>query len=261
MGKLLTHQKKSVSMDARFPPTSNVPLDSEAYISNSEADPAVLNARLAAAQTTLDEPLNQRMELTAKIASYRIGIAPHKKLPPELLSDIFRYCVPGPVSLPQQLHAVPVLLCQICSTWRTVALETPMLWNAIEVDFGKVQGDPQAVRLLAVAKTWIARSGMSTPLSIQIHIDQCTQISLNMARLNPIDDLIIAYINRLHKINLLMCPSFFEPLCRLPGGSAKLLKDLSLGTLDDTLSWSAALEYENLLDAAFTSTSSIFPGP
>jgi len=136
-----------------------------------------------------------------------------------------------------------------------------MLWNAIEVDFGKVQGDPQAVRLLAVAKTWIARSGMSTPLSIQIHIDQCTQISLNMARLNPIDDLIIAYINRLHKINLLMCPSFFEPLCRLPGGSAKLLEDLSLGTLDDTLSWSAALEYENLLDAAFTSTSSIFPGP
>ncbi|KAJ7068769.1 hypothetical protein C8F01DRAFT_963465, partial [Mycena amicta] len=58
-------------------------------------------------------------------------------LPPEILSEIFLHCLlepdqPVPKLNPERPRA-PLLLLQICRTWRNVAIGTPRLWQRLSV--------------------------------------------------------------------------------------------------------------------------------
>ncbi|KAG6849884.1 hypothetical protein H0H93_004102 [Arthromyces matolae] len=58
---------------------------------------------------------------------------PALQLPPEILEQIFLFCL-GPHSQaalnPPSQDSAPLLLCQICRYWRNVALSSPALWSA-----------------------------------------------------------------------------------------------------------------------------------
>ncbi|KIJ92657.1 hypothetical protein K443DRAFT_76470, partial [Laccaria amethystina LaAM-08-1] len=54
-----------------------------------------------------------------------------RSLPDELLSQIFMECIPErgvTVCLETSLREAPMLLCHVCSKWRSVAFSTPQLW-------------------------------------------------------------------------------------------------------------------------------------
>ncbi|TFK34289.1 hypothetical protein BDQ12DRAFT_374820 [Crucibulum laeve] len=59
----------------------------------------------------------------------RIGI---NTLPIEILGEIFTHCVPlrRAVASPD---IAPLLLCHVCSHWRTVAFATPHLWSTLSI--------------------------------------------------------------------------------------------------------------------------------
>ncbi|KAH8118191.1 hypothetical protein DFH11DRAFT_883869 [Phellopilus nigrolimitatus] len=82
------------------------------------------------------------------------------KLPAELLSSIFEYC------LPQSFvpDFAPLFLTHVCQQWRQVTLESHGLWTKLHVD-------NQAVRrrnFLALLDIWLERSGSR---SIDVNID------------------------------------------------------------------------------------------
>ncbi|KAJ6531126.1 hypothetical protein B0H19DRAFT_967132, partial [Mycena capillaripes] len=53
---------------------------------------------------------------------------PVLRLPPELTSEIFLFCLPdSEFNVPNSTTA-PLLLCQIFRRWRDIALATPGLW-------------------------------------------------------------------------------------------------------------------------------------
>ncbi|KAF8171094.1 hypothetical protein BJ912DRAFT_804032, partial [Pholiota molesta] len=56
--------------------------------------------------------------------------SPISKVPYDILQEIFIQCLPGHPLADRQPNPMiaPVLLCHICSSWRTVALASPMLW-------------------------------------------------------------------------------------------------------------------------------------
>ncbi|KAJ7088400.1 hypothetical protein B0H15DRAFT_289904 [Mycena belliarum] len=57
---------------------------------------------------------------------------PVARLPFELSSDIFIRCLPSsPTARPQE---APMLLLNICSAWKHIALDTPALWTCILID-------------------------------------------------------------------------------------------------------------------------------
>ncbi|KAJ6596226.1 hypothetical protein DFH09DRAFT_1357370 [Mycena vulgaris] len=113
-------------------------------------------------------PEERRSALLPRLAVYRVAMAPHKKLPADILSHIFTLCAPRPADLYQITCTVcqkdvRLILCQICSHWRSVALDTLKLWSDVDVNFGRTN----ITRILEVLNVWLSRS-RGCPLSLKV---------------------------------------------------------------------------------------------
>ncbi|KAH6911004.1 hypothetical protein BKA70DRAFT_50749 [Coprinopsis sp. MPI-PUGE-AT-0042] len=128
------------------------------------------------------EAMRQRRAIYASfVADHRALISPIRHMPPDILRSIFSYCVPSatPEKVVQASEA-PLLLGQICSHWRDLAIKTPILWATI---FLKIPEPPytqsrthlpsgsydrwrrKLESLVSATTTWISRAE-GCPLSI-----------------------------------------------------------------------------------------------
>ncbi|KAJ7605298.1 hypothetical protein FB45DRAFT_1042430 [Roridomyces roridus] len=96
-----------------------------------------------------------------------------KRMPPEILADIFSWTLPpmnelrGDVS---DLETSPWVLTQVCSRWRDISLSTPSLWCNIAAVYGGKRGefpDPRP----EMVQTQVERSGAQN-LMIQFHASE-----------------------------------------------------------------------------------------
>ncbi|KAJ7479409.1 hypothetical protein B0H11DRAFT_2027357 [Mycena galericulata] len=85
---------------------------------------------------------------------------PMSRVPPEIISEIFLHCLPFEEAEPLPSEA-PLLLCQISSQWREIALSTPGLWSEISLL------DPRSQGICLLLDTWLSRA-RRCPLSISI---------------------------------------------------------------------------------------------
>ncbi|KZT19802.1 hypothetical protein NEOLEDRAFT_1027987, partial [Neolentinus lepideus HHB14362 ss-1] len=83
---------------------------------------------------------------------------------PELLSQVFIRCFPMDDFVVPSASSAPLLLTQICSMWREVAIHTPGLWCSIFLSISDSTKDMVNLRT-ALMRTWIDRSGQC-PLSV-----------------------------------------------------------------------------------------------
>lgn len=100
-------------------------------------------------------------------------LAPIKRLPPELLSEIFEQCLDLGnsrvlFSVTARTKMAPLLLGRVCRSWRAIAHATPRLWRDIFVNIcdGRYS-DKLRKDALPVLQTWLARSG-SLPLNLVV---------------------------------------------------------------------------------------------
>ncbi|KIL62373.1 hypothetical protein M378DRAFT_32747, partial [Amanita muscaria Koide BX008] len=77
----------------------------------------------------------QERELVDRIERCRVALAPIKKLSNDVLRRIFIICCESPTELLSRDSKMMFLitLCQVCSAWRGLALETPLLWSQIKL--------------------------------------------------------------------------------------------------------------------------------
>ncbi|KAG2044650.1 hypothetical protein BDR03DRAFT_249980 [Suillus americanus] len=61
--------------------------------------------------------------------------SPIWRLPTEILSEIFLYCLPEEEHVACVSRQAPLLLTRICRQWREVALGLPSLWCRLQLDF------------------------------------------------------------------------------------------------------------------------------
>ena len=101
-------------------------------------------------------------------------------IPPEILGEIFIACLP---QHPRPINTeVPLLLCQICSTWRQIALNTPQLWAFVTVTRTKdVRHIPQ------VADKWFKLAGM-LPLSLRFDMGHQSEFLYTQCVPLPLSD-------------------------------------------------------------------------
>ncbi|KAJ7170287.1 hypothetical protein C8R43DRAFT_864563, partial [Mycena crocata] len=102
--------------------------------------------------------------LQAWIDAHLAFISQARRLPDDIIHSIFVACLPytrNPVITP---HEAPLLLCQVCSAWRTLALSTPLIWAAVHI---VVPAQPKVQVLANTLTMWLGRSG-ACPLSISV---------------------------------------------------------------------------------------------
>ncbi|RDB26690.1 hypothetical protein Hypma_005285 [Hypsizygus marmoreus] len=94
---------------------------------------SVLDEEIARTQSLLDSLKAKHLNRAIHINNIRSTFAPHRKLPNELLSVIFRYCTTDPIGIPWGIKQSPFNLTHVCSRWRHVALSVASLWTNIVI--------------------------------------------------------------------------------------------------------------------------------
>ncbi|KAF5356989.1 hypothetical protein D9756_006653 [Leucocoprinus leucothites] len=117
-----------------------------------------LDSDIAHVQQVLSTLFTKRATLQHTISSHQSLLSPIRRLPNELLSEIFlsRVSVCGgsggdigsSLSF-THLHTDALwTILQVCSLWRTIAQLTPRLWNTLRIDLTSLKGKPRAYKNL-----------------------------------------------------------------------------------------------------------------
>ncbi|KIM91617.1 hypothetical protein PILCRDRAFT_810904 [Piloderma croceum F 1598] len=149
-------------------------------------------------------------------------IYPVRRIPFELWAQIFVLCLPDDNFVEIDASKAPLLLGQVCSSWREITLSTPALWSSIclggcEREFSLAQ--------IPLVETWLRRSG-NLPLSIQI-CHPATPTSSHFL------DILIPFSSRWYNLDLHLPQSLAE---RIVGNN-----DLPVPTLTTLSLWVSTL--------------------
>ncbi|KAG2090575.1 hypothetical protein BD769DRAFT_413506 [Suillus cothurnatus] len=74
------------------------------------------------------QPVEEKGVIVQSNTSRTSFSSPICRLPSEILSEIFLYCLPKDKHLTYTSRQAPMLLTRICRQWREVAVGLPMLW-------------------------------------------------------------------------------------------------------------------------------------
>ncbi|KAG6807158.1 hypothetical protein H0H92_008595 [Tricholoma furcatifolium] len=98
---------------------------------------ASIEQKLSAIDDQIAQLVAKREPYAKSLANLKIALAPHRRLPSELLARIFIFAVTGETytippwgGIPNRL---PWILGQVCSRWRQIVSAEPRLWNKVEL--------------------------------------------------------------------------------------------------------------------------------
>ncbi|KAJ7144205.1 hypothetical protein C8R44DRAFT_657685 [Mycena epipterygia] len=132
---------------------------------------AELDAQISKITSQLAELKAKRQQRSELFRSLRAVLSPLRRVPAELLAEIFQCCCQN--SLAAEFYSItdpleaPVLLGHICSFWRTISHNTPRLWNMIHFYTNFPPTDRLAEYVGALAEK-------SRNLPLLVGIDTCT---------------------------------------------------------------------------------------
>ncbi|KAF7336755.1 F-box domain-containing protein [Mycena venus] len=175
-------------------------------------------------RVTRSHLIEQHNALRVSLNIYRVVLAPHKRLPPELLQEIFMCC--AALEKPNlswfmdpACHLdIRRAICQVCSRWRRITLGTHELWATMQASFGRI---PTRV-LLNVLKIWLSRSGKH-PISLDITCDRANLYHHRLASYPGLASLVIQNLPRFRSLSINHCLFTMAP------GHADILESLEIG--------------------------------
>lgn len=202
-------------------------------IASSTADVVHYDTEIGRLRETLNRLLSECNVLQQYGNQCRSVFAPVRRLPPEILAEIFAHCCPTPAlycnNIPYrpvgQSYLVPLL--QVCFAWYSTIMGTPSLWANIEVDLDNAYPAIPQKALRDVSYLWrsLSRSGQH-PLTVQL-ISSDGRISSGLELLAGCADrwrIADMYIDRTASSALSRFPGNFPLLERLAlGGNGAML--------------------------------------
>jgi hypothetical protein len=134
-------------------------------IKDGKTDLARLDTEITQVQALLDQLLLERQALVHHVDIHQTLLSPMRRLPSELISEIFFHCLPDEIC-PLRAKRAPLILGMVCRAWRTIALSTPKLWSRLELLIYRYYP-------WRITKECLARAKMY-PLSIALHVPGST---------------------------------------------------------------------------------------
>jgi hypothetical protein len=151
-------------------------------------------------ENVLKDLRSRRVALAHFTQEHRAILAPVRRLPSEILGEVFSLCLHHRwQDRVFDVREAPLLISQVCVGWRDAALSNAKLWSTISI---VLQDSVESE--LALVETWLDRAG-GHPLSIRL-------IDLWQTAAHPVLDLILSRCDRWQHIELDVAPSFFDGL-------------------------------------------------
>jgi hypothetical protein len=160
--------------------TNYCPKDEEVIeIKNLLVEPTLrlkrLDDEIADLQKAIDKLAAERESLGTYVAAHKALISPVRRLPLDIIQEIFIACIPAHRNCVMSASEPPVLLGRICSSWRAISLSTPRLWTRLHIvepprgRYGSSDSliDEKVAQRLEITKMWLDRSGQC-PVSISL---------------------------------------------------------------------------------------------
>ncbi|KAG5641715.1 hypothetical protein DXG03_004402 [Asterophora parasitica] len=227
-------------LHTNYVPTSCQALQIRAYIKHSLQRLSYLDERLARLHNEIDRLTLERSRIPHRIELFRATLSPMRKLPVELIQDIFIRCLPTDRNAIMAATEAPLLLGRVCSSWRSISRATPELWTSLHVAdvhaplLQRLYGEQrwrQAMR--NVVKGWLERSG-DRPLSISL-------VEKGQWKM-PLANTIMMFSKRWKKIDLTLADWPSSAIARLSPRDVPNLESISLRDLAGKLSdhWTSA---------------------
>ncbi|KAJ7457849.1 hypothetical protein FB451DRAFT_589516 [Mycena latifolia] len=134
-----------------------------------------LDDEIADLQKALDKLTEERDRLNAYVDAHQALLSPVRRLPLDIIHEIFVACLPMYRNCAMSAMEAPVLLGRICSSWRTISLSIPRLWSRLHIvepsfpfESSPILVEEKLEQILAVTSAWLRRSGQCA-LSISLH--------------------------------------------------------------------------------------------
>lgn len=184
-------------MDSPFKPmlkTNFIPTDAEIQdtgnlLVHSVHDLSSLKTEISQVQATLHNLIEKCTILSGDIDAHRALKTSARRVPRDVLEEIFIACLDPFDDASMSPSVVPLILCYICSSWRSIALGTPQLWTSLHVLIPRYQSpnsdDYRRSGLIAAEiPRWLGRSG-NLPPSITVSILKSADFDYKKAHLYP----------------------------------------------------------------------------
>ncbi|KAJ7019197.1 hypothetical protein C8F04DRAFT_1148409 [Mycena alexandri] len=123
-----------------------------------------LDDEIVELQSALDKLAAERDSVEAFVDAHKALISPARRLPLDIIQEVFVACLPTHRNCVMSASEAPVLLGRICGLWRAISLSTPRLWSKIHVvePFHWLPSpllEKKLAQRLEMTKIWLERSG------------------------------------------------------------------------------------------------------
>ncbi|KAJ7796600.1 hypothetical protein B0H14DRAFT_3887487 [Mycena olivaceomarginata] len=165
----------AAQLGTNYCPKDNEVLEIQALLVEPTLRLKNLDNEIAELQKAIDKLVEERDGLEVYVDAHKALISPARRLPLDIIQEIFVACIPKHRNCVMSASEAPVLLGRICSSWRALSLTTPRLWASLHIveppreRYGSPNTvvDEKVAQRLDTMKMWLGRSGQC-PLSISL---------------------------------------------------------------------------------------------
>ncbi|KAJ7634702.1 hypothetical protein FB45DRAFT_909603 [Roridomyces roridus] len=182
--------------------------------------------------------LMKHYNLQCYIDSHTALLSPIRRMPQEILQEIFIACLPTRRDCVMSAEEAPILLGRVCRAWRTLTLNTPRLWASLHIvdhgirpksdsdndefsDYTEPVENPRSSLVADVAQTWLERSGQC-PLSISLQCDSGAEPTPSLLQL------LLSLAHRWQHIRFVVQNGFLQQMMELTAGDVPQLQSIVL---------------------------------
>ncbi|KAF7357958.1 hypothetical protein MVEN_00842400 [Mycena venus] len=259
-------------LGTNYCPTGEEVLQIEALLVEPSLRLKGLDDEIAELQKAIDKLTEERNNLSIYVDGHKALISPVRRLPLDIIEEIFVACIPTHRNCVMSASEAPVLLGRICSSWRTISLSTPRLWAKLHIvepsrwRFGSSNAlvDDKVAQRLDTMKMWLGRSGQC-PLSISLQSgpDYDSPPSTPTETSGQFLQELIPFARRWQHIRLAMSPVVFKELAHLTAEDVPMLESVAVHPQHQYPSAGVPWEHFGMLSSpricSFAATGNSFP--
>ena len=204
---------------------------------HAKNDLSLIDAESNGFLTIPETLLSRRAQLEAQVVSYQVALAPHRRLPPEVLCEIFMQDSSEALKLPTRLPYLNQPLhwnvSHVCSKWRRIVLEMPGLWNGFEILYRAHRSSIIHVSTTQLVTEVLQRAPIS-PITMDLYLPSFVELACHH---DPVSSCVVPHAGRLKNLRIVATSDSLKPLFTLPPGSIDALEEI------DVKYWGNLLQY------------------